>query len=301
MTILRAILPLLLVFGAVRADEGIPDFPEAAAWEFLVAQCAFGPRVPGTAGHRKCLDYLEATLASTGAAAIRQDFRTATDASRDTLTLTNLTARYGPPGAPLLLGAHWDTRPWADRDRDPGNRKKPILGANDGASGVAVLLALATILRTHPPPLPVEIALFDGEDQAREGSDGGGYILGSRAHVRGRVPPLPRAVVIVDMVGARDMEICREEVSDLHARQLNDLIFARAAALGLPAFRDEVSSAVLDDHVPFLEAGIPAVDLIDTRYRQWHTLEDLPGACSRESLGQVGRLLTDLVYGGYLQ
>ncbi|MBD3162671.1 MAG: M28 family peptidase [Candidatus Eisenbacteria bacterium] len=294
--ILRWVLPLL-AFPAWAGD--LPDFDTPRAWEHLIAQCRFGPRVPGSEGHRRCAAYLEETLRATGGDVVLQPFRTRPEGFPEEVEMTNVLARFGPSGPPILLGAHWDTRRWADEDPDSTRRDEPILGANDGASGVAVLLALAERFATAPPPVAVEIALFDGEDQGSHGSPES-WCLGSREHVRRRVGTAPRIAIIVDIVGGEDLRICREEYSETYAPWLNDLIFARAQALGLQAFEDRVCYSVYDDHVPFLERGVPAVDLVDMHFPQWHTHEDVPGSCSPESLGQIGTLLVDLVYGGAL-
>jgi hypothetical protein len=283
-----------------RAGDPIPEFPAAEAWAHLLAQCALGPRVPGTQAHARCLELMETSLRKSGAAVRRQSFRAKTDAAADSLRLTNLVARFGPPGEAVLIGAHWDSRPWADKDVDPAKRGRPILGANDGASGVAVLLSLAGIMGKRPPPIPVELVFFDGEDQGREGEDDA-YLLGSREHARSLASPFPRAVIVIDMVGGKDMHICREANSDQMAGWLNDLLFRRAGDLGLAGFEDRVCYAVLDDHVPYLERGIPAVDLVDMHFPQWHTVDDVPRVCAPESLGQAGRLLVDFLYGGSLQ
>jgi glutaminyl-peptide cyclotransferase len=293
---------LALITAAVEAASGaapraVPEFPEALALRILTTQCSFGPRVPGTPAHERCLTYLEETLRASAGNVSLQRFRAKTDASPDTVTLTNLSARFGPPGAGVLFGAHWDSRPWADHDPDSANWGRPILGANDGASGVAVLLALATMLRQAPPPTPVQIVLFDGEDQAKEGNESG-YLLGSRECARGLLPPMPTAVIVVDLVGGRELHVCREGYSDQFAGWLNDVLFGRARALGLSGFEDRVCYSILDDHLPFLDVGIPAVDLVDMHFPQWHTVQDVPGVCSQESLGQCGRLLADFLYGG---
>ena len=274
-------------------------FDSARAWEHLIAQCRFGPRHPGGEGHALCRAYLEETLREAGGEVVSQPFRAHPPRFAGPVEMANLLARFGPPGRPILLGAHWDTRRWADLDPDSTRRDEPILGANDGASGVAVLLALAERFAADPPPIAVEIALFDGEDQGVDGSPET-WCLGSREYVRRLVGPGPRAVIIVDIVGGADLRICREEHSQRHAAWLNDLVFSRAKALGLQGFEDRVCYAVIDDHVPFLERGIPAVDLIDMHFPQWHTHQDVPGSCSPESLGQIGTLLVDLVYGGAL-
>jgi hypothetical protein len=287
---------VLLPWGEV---EAAPAFDAARAWTHLEAQCAFGPRVPGTEAHARCLAYLEEALRATGGEVALLPFQAPAPGRADSIEMTNLRARFGGSGAPLLLGAHWDTRAWADRDPDPSQRSRPVLGANDGASAVAVLLVLAEAFGRESPPHPVEIAFFDGEDQGREG-DERSYCLGSQAYA-GALGSRPRAVIILDLVGAKDLHICREEYSEANAPWLNDLLFSRARDMGLAGFEDRVCYGVFDDHVPFLERGIPAVDLVDMHYREWHTAGDTPGACSSESLRQLGDLLVGIVYGGTLR
>lgn len=279
--------------------RGMPDFDQARAWEHLLAQCDFGPRVPGNEGHARCRAYIAETLRNAGGVVVLQEFRARPMGFSAEVEMTNLIARFGPPGRPVLLGAHWDTRAWADEDPDSTRRDEPILGANDGASGVAVLLALAEGFARAAPPIPVEIVLFDGEDQGNHGVPES-WCLGSREYARRLVGPGPSAAIIVDIVGGAQLRICREEYSQTYSGWLNDLVFGRAQALGLQGFEDRVCYVVYDDHVPLLERGIPAVDLVDMHYPQWHTHQDVPGSCSPGSLGQIGTLLVDLVYGGVL-
>jgi glutaminyl-peptide cyclotransferase len=288
-----------LVGYSAGARAAVPEFPAARAMGHLIAQCEFGPRVPQTDAHRNCLAYFEKVLRDAGAYVSTYHFRVPTDASPDSVSMANVTARFGPSGPPVILGAHWDSRPWADRDKDTARRTRPIVGANDGASGVAVLLTLAEVMRRTPPPIPVEIALFDGEDQGRA-ENAAGFAIGSRIYA-GRLISAPRAVIVLDMVGGKGLRICREGYSEESAPWLNDILFGRARDLGLAGFEDQVCHAVVDDHYPFLERGIPAVDLVDMDYPAWHTGEDVPRSCSEESLGQTGRLLLDFLYGGSLQ
>lgn len=297
--VLLLVLNWLSAAPAVIAADQI-SFNADRAWEHLLAQCAFGPRVPGSQGHENCLRYLERSLRETSSDLTLQSFRAKPTGAPDTVRLTNLSARFGPTGRPVLLGAHWDTRPWADCDPDSANHSVPILGANDGASGVAVLLTLAEIFAAAPPPIPVEVALFDCEDHGIAG-DPLSWCLGSRRFAESLVPPFPRAVIIVDIVGGKDLLICRESISEEYSGWLNDLIFETAQAMGLWGFENRVCYTTYDDHVPFLEAGLPAVDLVDMHYPQWHTLQDVPEACSKESLEEVGSLLIEILYGGALQ
>ncbi len=200
-------------------------------------------------------------------------------------SIINLIASRGV-GEYILLGAHYDTRILADQDPNRSLRGDPVPGANDGASGVAVLLELA---RTLPEDLPVAIRLvfFDAEDNG--GIDDWDWILGSRAFVRELVDE-PSAAIIVDMIGDADLEVYYERNSDVI---LMEEIWQQASDLGYEnIFIPEYKHSMLDDHTPFVEAGIPAVDLIDFNYPYWHTTSDTLDKVSPESLKAIGDTLT---------
>lgn len=276
----------LVTQGAVAPAQ---RFSSERAWDHLVAQVEFGPRVPGTAAHGKCLAWLEERLRSVTSRVSKDPFDGTLEGER--VRLTNLFADIGPPGPrPILLAAHWDTRPWADQDPIQSNRSTPIAGANDGASGVAVLLELARVLR---PQVPVKLAFFDGEDLGRELNT---FFQGSRRYAKSLKAPFPRWGILLDMVGDRDLQIPREAFSAEAAPQLLDRIVASAKRVGASAaFPDRPGARVYDDHWPLIEAGVQMVDLIDFDYTAWHTLADTPDACDARSLEKVGRTLVDLV------
>jgi Zn-dependent M28 family amino/carboxypeptidase len=195
--------------------------------------------------------------------------------------IENLVAKRSADPPQVILGAHYDSRMFADSDPDTANHTRPVPGANDGASGVAVLLELA---RTLPDQtVPVWLVFFDAEDNGQiEGWD---WILGSREFVKNN-PVQPRAVVIVDMIGDADLNIYKEFNSN---PALTDEIWQVAMELGHERiFIPEYRHSIIDDHTPFLELGIPAVDIIDFDYPYWHTIEDTPDKLSAESLQVVG-------------
>jgi Zn-dependent M28 family amino/carboxypeptidase len=209
----------------------------------------------------------------------------------------NVIALFQPEKAErILLCAHWDTRPWADKDPDPRKRSTPILGANDGASGVAVLLEVARLLHAQPPDVGVDIVLFDGEDAGTEGNMQS-WAQGSAYYAR-HLASKDRQVlgVLVDMIGDADLEILQEYNSKAYARPVVDRVWAIAKELGCTAFKPLTGSSIMDDHIPLLQAGIPCIDLIDLDYPPWHTMADTPDKCSPASLDQVGRVLVHLVY-----
>jgi glutaminyl-peptide cyclotransferase len=282
---------------AITACEkgGPPPFDASSAFQMLVDQCEMGPRYPGSPNHKRLQRYLATKLEAYGANVSLQLFEGILTTG-DTLHLINIIGNYNRGARKrVLLGAHYDTRPYADRDPDPVNRSKPIIGANDGASGVAVLLEIARLLGEHEPPIGVDIVLFDGEDYGREGAPRD-YILGSTYFANHLKGYQPHAVIVVDMIGERDAEIPMEGFSKAASPHLVEELFSIAERLRVPTFKHVDGVSVIDDHLPFIQRGIPAVDLIDFEYPYWHTLEDTPDKCSAESLEAVGKVLMEYIW-----
>jgi glutaminyl-peptide cyclotransferase len=283
-----------MVAGLVRAE--IPAFSQDRAWDDLITQCEMGVRNPGSTGHEVCGNWIHDRLESLGYQVEAHRFSMPDPYSDGELELTNYRAWLpGAQGYPLAFGAHWDTRPRADLEKDEALREEPILGANDGASAVAVLLELARLCAETPPPLPVEFLFFDGEDYGRSG-ERHNYLLGSTRFVQDHPGYSPRLLVLLDMVGGKRLNIRKEPFSMQAAPGQLDRIFDLAEEMGLPAFIPETGPAVWDDHIPFIQRGIPAVDLVDFRFPQWHTLADTPEACSPSSLAQVGALSARMIF-----
>lgn len=250
----------------------------------VYTQVAFGPRTPGSAGHARVREWMRTELETAGwTVEVQQSEQLGH-------TIYNLAARRSDLPPEIILGAHYDTRFHADEDPDPANRSEPVPGGNDGASGVAVLLELA---RTLPEDtVPVWLVFFDAEDNGR--TEGWDWILGSRAFVAENEIS-PRAAVIVDMIGDADLEIFMEHNSD---PELRTEIWRTAADLGYgDVFIPETKYSMLDDHTPFLEAGIPAIDIIDFDYPYWHTTQDTADKVSAGSLAAVGETLWAWVTG----
>ncbi len=199
--------------------------------------------------------------------------------------IRNIIAKRGSGSPWLIFGAHFDSRFVADNDPVIANQTLPVPGANDGASGVAVLLEMARVLPKNSDK-QVWLVFFDAEDQGRiEGWD---WILGSRAFSES-LTGKPDAVVVVDMIGDADLNIYREKSSD---KAITDSIWQTAAGLGYADnFINEEKYNILDDHLPFLELGIPAVDIIDFDYSYWHTLSDTQDHIWPQSLAVVGTTL----------
>ncbi|MCD4803309.1 MAG: M28 family peptidase [Anaerolineales bacterium] len=260
-------------------EKEIPGFNGERAYSDVEYQVSLGPRIPGTPGQDQILKWLNEELTQYG-----WDVELQVHEIKGK-TITNLIASRGEDGQYILLGAHYDTRIFADLDPDPGLRNSPVPGANDGGSGVAVLLEMARIL-PDDLHMPVQIVFFDAEDNGGIGD--WDWILGSRAFVKQLEIP-PEAAIIVDMVGDADLKIYKEYNSN---DDLIEQIWEKARLLGYDeVFLSEYKFSVLDDHTPFIEAGIPAVDIIDLDYPYWHTTADTADKVSVESLQIVGDTL----------
>lgn len=284
----------------------IPVFDSKRAFQYLIAQTNFGPRNPGSVGHQRCLDYLTQELQQFADAVNQQKF-TYPGYDGEQLRLTNIIASFNlSAGNRVLLCAHWDTRPRADQDKDQSKRNLPILGANDGASGVAVLLELARQMKQHPPPVGVDIVLFDGEDYGRE-SDINNFCLGSKYFAANKPQGFnPLFGILLDMVGDKHLKIPKEGYSVQYAADVIDMVWSVARDLGVFQFADETGSPVYDDHRSLNFAGIKTIDLIDADLvgnhgtdparKYWHTTQDTPDKCSAESLEAVGKVLVYIIY-----
>lgn len=254
------------------------QFDGQRAYADVQTQVAFGPRIPGTEGHARLQEWIREELVEAGWQVEVQESEALGH------PIQNIVGKRSAESPQIILGAHYDTRMVADSDPDPANRSKPVPGANDGASGVAVLLELARSL--PEATVPVWLVFFDAEDNGRiEGWD---WILGSSEFVRTN-PIEPRAVIIVDMIGDADLNIYKERNSN---PALTDEIWETARVLGYESkFIPQYKHSMLDDHTPFLQAGIPAIDIIDFDYPYWHTTQDTPDKVSAESLQAVGETL----------
>ncbi|HEX7050158.1 MAG TPA: M28 family peptidase [Longimicrobiales bacterium] len=293
---------LLAAFGCADRDGGPavratpePGFQDSSAYALLERQVAFGPRVPGSPGHQAQLEWMTAYLRERADTVVLQPF-THTTSDGDTVRLTNVFARFQPDtSARVLLITHWDTRPIADQDPDADRRNQPIPGANDGASGTAVLMELADVFSRHSPPIGVDLLFTDGEDYAP-----GEMYLGAK-YFAANLPAGYRPLygVLVDMVGDRNPAFPVEPYSNQYAPEVVARVWRLAEDLDLGRFFPKRSGiAALDDHIPLNEAGIRTIDIIDFDYRQWHTVEDDVENTAPHGLEAVGTVLAELVYRG---
>jgi len=288
-----------------------PTFDQIRAFNDIKAQCDFGPRVPGSQAHTDCKAFLQTELAkhTDSGTVVSQGFTSKTPlGGATTYSFTNIIGLFGSahPGNALLLLSHWDARPVADEDPNMGARSQPVMAANDGASGVAVLLELARAFKVQAPPHPVILMFVDAEDSGTAGSAFNayeGFCIGTDYYAK-HLPagvPRPSQAILLDMVGARSgFHLYKEGFSRDSNPVLLAQVWAAAAAGHHDGFKSANGTYVIDDHRPLIDAGIPSIDIIhwDPPPAEWHTTHDTLANCSADSLNQVGDTLLRAIYGG---
>lgn len=291
-----------------QLPSSAPAFSGERAFELLKKQVAFGSRVPNTPAHEACLRWMTETLRPLADTVRLQEFSMG-GYDGVTLKLTNVIASFRPEAKErILFCAHWDSRPRAEREKDPAKQKLGIPGANDGASGVAVLLHMAEILAASKPAVGVDLVFFDGEDYGTEG-DESMYCLGAKyfaSSVNADYAPL--FGILLDLVGDKDAVFPQEEYSLQYASDIVKIVWSTAGQLGIPNFKVQGYGGIIDDHGPLnTVAGIKVIDIIDAelvgqaaadpRRKYWHSLSDTPEQCSGETLGKVGKVLMHVLFG----
>ncbi len=299
---------LIFLTGSVSIANEPAQFSGTRAMEYLEAICELGPRPSGSEGMEKQRELLIRHFQKAGATVFRQAFRSRDGRNGDWVRMENLIVSWHPErNDRVLLGAHYDTRPYPDRDRrDP---RGIFLGANDGASGVAVLMELADSVAELKGTVGVDFVLFDAEEYVFE-ERRDSYCLGSLFFARqyagsrkaGTISYAYRCGVILDMVGDRNLTIWQEQQSvDWHdTRPVVESIWATAKQLQIQEFVPRPKYLINDDHVPLrMTGGIPTCDIIDFDYPHWHTTQDIPENCSAHSLGLVGRVILSWLQNNY--
>ena len=271
----------------------------ARAYNYLKEICELGSRPAGSEANARERAVLTKHFQAKGAKVVEQPFTATDPRSGARVSMANLVASWHPERKDrVLLGVHYDTRPFPDEERDPAKRSIPFIGANDPASGMALLMEIANHMEKLVTPWGVDLVLFDGEElvYGREGE----YFLGSKEFARvyqvgmeSRTLPYRYAAgIVLDLIGGRNLKLPQEENSVNLAPGLVREIWTVARGLKATAFRSQVGQAVLDDHMPLNNAGIPTIDIIDFEYPHWHKSSDTPDKCSAASLEQVGRVVT---------
>jgi glutaminyl-peptide cyclotransferase len=274
-----------------------PSFNQDHAYTLLKDLCNLGPRDHGSETKQKAEKWIQEKLREAGAEVSVHEFTYTAKNATSAESFRNIVGRFRPTEQRrVLIGTHYDTRSWADRDPRRELRSTPIVGANDGASGVAVMLEMARAWKQQPPPVGVDLLFFDGEEFGREGvlRD---YLVGSKAWVRDHPDYKPEWGVVLDMVGDSSLRILKEKSSAARACRAVRRIWEAADRVGSSAFAEGFSRNIYDDQSAFIDKGIPVALLIDYDYPWYHTMEDLPDKCSAESLGQVGRAVMEAVNG----
>ena len=292
---------LLLIFTCVSCQPKSPLFSGENAFKHLIKQCSFGPRNPGSEGHKNTLNYYLKTFNGLADTVFTQSFEDEMPRTRAKVEMNNVIAQFNRGSAKqIMISAHWDTRPWADTGSIM-KKEMPILGANDGASGVAVIIELAYIFKQNPPPIGVSLVLFDAEDYGVPG-DSWTYCKGSQYFARNLPISFPEYGINIDMIADRQPEFYIERISYQQNASLVLELWELSEDLGLKAFKKQAKDSIFDDHVPLYEiAGIPAINIIDFDYpndktNYWHTHNDIVQNCSPNGLYQVGTLLVNHIY-----
>ncbi len=309
-------LPLLLV-GSLTACTGEPPaasqgpgadslalrskaaFDGPASIGYLTKALSFGTRVPGSAGHRATGDWIVTELRARGAEVTEQRF-THTTAAGPTLPMRNIVARWNPAATRrVLYVTHWDTRPRADAEGvAEGDRNTPIVGANDGTSGIALFLSIADALKAQPTTVGVDLVFVDGEDYGEFTPKEVDVFIGSTYFAAHLPSPgyQPEFAVVWDMIGDRSLQIFQEQLSLDAAPEVVARVWRTAEELGYGGvFIQRPKYTVRDDHVPLQAAGLKAIDVIDIDYPYHHTLEDTADKVSAESMQVVGTVAMKLI------
>jgi Predicted aminopeptidases len=279
-----AITLLATLMAGCQRSTPTPEVPKEfdaqQAYQDVANQMDFGPRVPDSQAHQFAVDYITSELKKAGWQVSLQQ------TTNEGHPVENIIAKRSDTQSPIILGAHYDSRMNADQDPNPDLHTQPVPGADDGASGVAVLLELARVLPANEQN--VWLVFFDSEDQGH--IQGWDWLLGSRVYAYS-LKVTPQAVVVIDMIGDADLNIYREKTS---TKALSDEIWQAASALGYSQqFIDQEKYSMLDDQTPFLEKGWSAVDIIDFDYPYWHTTSDTLDKVSPNSLEIVGKTLLE--------
>lgn len=311
--------------AAATADTADTDATDAgitacadSLYAYVSAQTSLGPRTPGSDAHSRCAAMLQARLRLAGAE-VSTDAGSGTLADGTSIPFVNILGRFNGTDSTrrILLLAHYDTRPWADEDPDQANHNRPIDGANDGASGVAVLLEVARHIAAKTPAVGIDILFTDAEDSGQSAPDNADYAtalryentwcIGTQHWVRNMPYQVgsadaPQYAILVDMVGAPGAVFAKEYFSMRSAPQVVNKVWDAAARRGYgDMFVQRQGNPINDDHIHIIRAGIPAIDIIDAGRPEgftpgWHTLADNIDNIDRRTLTAVAQVLLDIIY-----
>ncbi len=275
------------------------NFNSNKAFDLVLEQCSFGPRYPSSPGHEKCKNFIIDNLSQYSRDIIIDSHKIKDPLTNDSVNIYNIFHRFNPEEEKrILLIAHWDTRRYADKDLDSLNHDKPVIGANDGASGVAVLLTILEELNNNNlSNIGVDFLFADAEDMGIYGNPDT-WAIGSKLFSQKYPSTLPQFGICVDMVADKDLNIKIEKYSYQMAPGLIKDIWDIAKRNGYSnIFKNQIGPGIIDDHISFsMATNIPSIDIIDFDYVYWHTVQDVPSNISKESLDAVGSVLTEFIY-----
>ena len=292
------LITLTTLAAACGAGQGpVParEFNGKQALDYVSRQVAFGPRVPGTPGHAAMAAWLDSMARARADSVTLQRWWHRT-ASGDSIELTNVLAQFNLKATDRVLYlAHWDTRPRADQDAQ--HKDSPIPGADDGGSGVAVLLGVADALKKVPPDVGVDLLFVDGEDYGEFGPPRVDVLLGAEWYGKHPLAGQPMFAVLFDMVGHKNLQIPVEEFSQVAAPDVVERFWGMADRMGYGhVFVRTPTGGITDDHIPLIDAGMKAIDIIDiSNYPYWHTMQDTPDKESAQSLEAVGNVAVGVI------
>lgn len=289
----------VVLIASCRGDDSVKSgkFDGAGAMRYAKTQLDFGPRIPGTTGAQRAGDWIVEQMKTRADTVITQTWTHTTVDGRQ-LPMRNILARFNPAATDrILYVTHWDTRPMSDGSENLGERQLPVPGANDGASGVALFVALGDALKKNPPAQGVDLLFVDGEDYGSfdAGSD---VLIGSKYFATHPPEPGYKPIfgVLWDMIGDNDLRIRKEDYSIQQAPEVVDRVWSKAAELGYDKiFVDENQGMVTDDHVPLLQAGMRVIDVLDLDYPYHHRPTDTFDKISARSLSIVGEVAEALL------
>lgn len=289
----------------LSTPQNKPSFIGDNAYDQIEKQLSFGPRNPNSQGHQQTLNYLNNELKKYADIVYLQEF--SYPGYNEQLRLTNIIAEFNPNSTDrIFICAHWDTRPRAEQDKNEALRDKPILGANDGGSGVGVILELARLLKQQSVDYGIDLILFDGEDYGNEG-DLNNYLIGAKYFSANKpVDYNPHFGILLDLVGDKEAQFRMEGASLKYAGDIVEMIWNIAAQLNATTFVMRESGDIYDDHIALNMAGLKTINIVDSeligadtpveRRNYWHTHNDTMQNIGKETLQQVGDVLTHLIY-----
>ncbi|MCQ2095980.1 MAG: M28 family peptidase [Bacteroidaceae bacterium] len=289
-----------------QAERVSPEFSGDSALGYVAAQCEFGPRTMNSEAHDRCCEYLTAKFRQFGAEVTVQEGK-AELFDGTPVDIKNIIAVFNKDSKKrIIISSHWDSRPWADNEDDESLHDTPIDGANDGASGVGILLEIARQIQMKTPAIGVELICWDAEDSGSHGeSSTNSWCLGSQFWAMNHSVEGFRYEfgILLDMVGGKDTYFRRETYSNYYAPNLVNSVWGTAQSLGYGKyFLNEDGGAVTDDHVPLIKSGISCIDIIgsnkdgSTFPDTWHTLQDNINNIDKEVLTAVGQTVLEMVY-----